>query len=126
MFVLALVALMGMAALAIADEAKKEEAKPVTINGEVIDLYCYMGHSSMGEEHAKCATSCIKKGMPVGFLSTDGTMYVIVGKAHNPANEEVAAFAGKKSTITGKVMENGGIKAIELVSIAAAAETKSN
>jgi hypothetical protein len=116
--VLALVAMMGLAAIAIADEAKKEEAKPVTLTGEVIDLYCYMDHSAMGAEHAKCATSCITKGIPAGFLTADGTMYIIIGKDHSPANAEVAAFAGKQSTITGKVLENKGMKAIELISIA--------
>jgi hypothetical protein len=125
--ILALVAMMGLTAVAMADDAKKEEAKPVTMTGEVIDLYCYMGHKSAGAEHAKCATSCIKKGIPVGFLTADGTMYVIVGSKHQPANAMVADFAGRQSTITAVVMENNGMKAIELVSIAEVkAETKSN
>lgn len=115
---LVMVAMLGMVAVAVADEAKKEEAKPVTLTGEVIDMYCYMDHKAMGAEHAKCATSCITKGIPVGFLTSDGTMYLIIGKEHNPANAEVAPFAGKQSTITGKVMENNGVKAIELISIA--------
>src|SRR5512139_2156217 len=114
---LVLVAMLGMVAIAIADEAKKEEAKPVTLTGEVIDMYCYMDHKAMGAEHAKCAQSCIGKGIPVGFLTTDGTMYLIIGKEHAPANAEVAPFAGKQSTITGKVMENNGVKAIKLISI---------
>ena len=115
---LVLVAMLGMVAIAVADEAKKEEAKPVTLTGEVIDMYCYMDHKAMGAEHAKCANSCITKGIPVGFLTADGTMYLIIGKEHAPANAEVAPFAGKQSTITGKVMENNGVKAIELISIA--------
>ena len=121
----ALVAMMGFAAIAVAgEEAKKEEAKPVTLTGEVLDLYCYMGHEAKGAEHAKCATSCINKGIPVGFLTADGTMYIIIGKDHSPANAEVAAFAGKQSTITGKVTENNGVKAIELISIADVKEDK--
>jgi hypothetical protein len=122
--VLALLAMMALGAVAFADEAKKEEAKPVTLTGEVIDLYCYMGHKGQGAEHAKCATACITKGMPVGYLTSDGTLYVIVGKDHAPANADVAAFAGKQSTITGKVMENNGVKAIELISIGDAAAAK--
>jgi len=124
--ILALVAMMGLTAMAAADETKKEAAKPVTMTGEVIDLYCYMGHQSAGAEHAKCANACIKKGIPVGFLTADGTMYVIVGKDHGPVNAMVADFAGRKSTVTGVVMENNGLKAIELVSIAEATEAKSN
>jgi len=101
-------------------EATKPAAKPVTLTGEVLDLYCYMDHKATGAEHMKCATSCIKKGLPVGFLAADGTVYLVTGKDHEPANAALADFAGKKSAITGTVKEQGGIKAIELVSIAEA------
>jgi hypothetical protein len=117
--VLAVLAMFAVSAAALAgDEAKKEEAKPVTLTGEVLDLYCYFDHKASGPDHAKCATSCIKKGLPVGFLAADGTMYIVIGKEHEPINATVAEFAGKKSTITGTVKEQGGVKAIELVSIA--------
>jgi hypothetical protein len=110
---------MGFVAIAAADEAKKEEApKPVTMTGEIIDLSCYVDHAAMGMEHAKCANSCIKKGLPVGFLSSDGTMYIMVGKDHEPINALVADFAGKKSTVTGTVKENKGFKSLELATIA--------
>jgi hypothetical protein len=109
-------------AVAFADEPKKEEAKAVTLTGEVLDLYCYMEHpeNATGAEHMKCAQSCIKKGMPVGFLSADGTVYLIIGKDHQPVNATLADWAGKKSAITGVVKENKSMKAIELVSIAEA------
>ena len=135
---LALIAMMALAAIAVAQgvkapdpakvaqtsaapeaaKAAPAEAKPVTMTGEVLDLYCYMDHKATGPDHAKCASSCMTKGLPVGFLSADGTVYVITGKDHEPINAMVASFAGKKSTITGMVKEQGGIKAIELMTIA--------
>ena len=120
--IVAMLAMMAFVAVAAADDAKKEEAaaKPTTLTGEVIDLSCYMGHGASGMDHAKCAQGCITKGMPVGFLTTDGIMYVILGSNHEPANKQVADFAGKKSTITGVVKEDKGLKAIELASIAEA------
>lgn len=123
MFVIVLIAMMGIAAIAVAHEgheAKKGEAKTVTLTGEVLDLYCYMDNKATGPDHAKCATACIKKGLPVGFLSSDGTVYLITGKAHAAINAECADLAGKKATITGLVKEQGGMKAIELVTIAEA------
>lgn len=119
--VISMLLVMGVVAIAAADDAKKEEAaKPTTLTGEVIDLSCYMGHGAMGMDHAKCAQGCITKGMPVGFLTTDGIMYVILGSNHEPANKQVADFAGKKSMITGTVKEDKGLKTIELASIAEA------
>jgi hypothetical protein len=121
LFVLMAVVLATSAIALAGDEAaKKEKAAPTTLTGEVLDLYCYMGHpeSATGTEHAKCATACISKGLPIGFLTADGTIYLIIGKDHASASTDVAAFVGKKSTITGHVTEQKGMKAIELVSIA--------
>ncbi len=122
-----LMALMiSSAAVALAgdDAAKAKEAKaaPTTLTGEVVDLYCYMQHpeSAVGADHAKCATACIGKGMPIGFLTSDGTLYVITGKDHEPANTVVTEWIGKKSMVTGHVNEAKGMKSIELVSIGAA------
>lgn len=113
-------ALMLSAVFAFADEEKKEKAgEEVTMTGEVLDLYCYMQHpdDGQGAEHAKCAKSCISRGLPIGFMA-EGEVYLIIGSDHNSAAEMVAEFAGKESTITGIVITHHGVKAIELVSIA--------
>ena len=95
-------------------------AATTTLTGEIVDLSCYMGHGAMGADHAKCAQGCITKGQPVGFLTSDGMLYLVIGANHEPANPKVAEFAGKKSTITGTVKESKGLKSIELASIAEA------
>jgi hypothetical protein len=105
---------------AAAAPAEAAKAAPTTLTGEIVDLSCYMGHGAMGPDHAKCAQSCITKGQPVGFLTTDGMLYLVIGANHEPANPKVAEFAGKKSTITGTVKESKGLKSIELASIAEA------
>ena len=96
----------------------KEEPKKVTLEGEVLDMYCFMKHpdKGMGAEHAKCAKSCISKGLPIGFMS-GGEVYLIVGKDHESAADMVAAFAGMQSKLTGMVVEHHGVKAIEIESI---------
>jgi hypothetical protein len=122
--ILMLGAMLVTSVVAFAQETKKEEAKPapVTLTGEVIDLYCYMSHpaSATGAEHMKCAQGCMKKGLPVGFLAADGTVYLIIGKEHEPVNATLADWAGKKSAVTGVVQENKSMKAIEFASIAEA------
>jgi hypothetical protein len=113
---------MAIAAVAIADDTKmdKKDAKTtVTLTGEVLDMYCYMSHpaSAVGAEHAKCANSCIERGLPIGFLASDGTVYLIIGSDHTPANEMVKGWGGKPSTITGTIVEQKGIKAIDITGI---------
>lgn len=117
-----LMALMiASAAVALADDMAKakDKAAPTALTGEVVDLYCYMQHpeSAVGADHAKCAKACISKGLPIGFLTSDGTLYVITGKDHAPAATDVADWIGKKSTVMGHVTEAKGLKSIELVSI---------
>src|SRR5262249_47185595 len=79
--VLASVAVLAMAAFvaapATADE-KKAGTKDKAIQGEVLDLACYIAHGASGAGHADCAKECAKGGQPMGLLSADGTVYVLL------------------------------------------------
>ena len=90
--------------------ARADDAKSVT--GEVVDLMCYLDHGAKGDKHAKCAEKCIKSGGPVGLLTKDDQLYLVVGD-HQPVNEDLAPHAGKTVTLTGKVVERNGIKLLE-------------
>lgn len=101
--------------LAFAHEDHEKEklaaASEKTITGEIVDLMCYADHSATGENHAKCAATCIKNGGPVGILS-DGKTYLVVGD-HKPMNDQLAEYAGKTITLKGKLASNGGIPMLE-------------
>jgi hypothetical protein len=90
--------------------ARPDDAKAVT--GEVVDLMCYLDHGAKGEKHAGCAEKCIRSGGPVGLLTKDNQLYLVVGD-HKPMNEELASHAGKTVTLKGKVVERNGVKMIE-------------
>jgi hypothetical protein len=99
---------------------KTTAPKEVTLEGEILDLYCFMKHpeDGQGADHIKCATSCIGKGLPIGFLS-GGTVYVILGgKDHASAKDLVAGYVGVQSRLTGLLIEHDGVKSIEVASIA--------
>lgn len=96
------------------DEHDKDNlaaASEKTLTGEIVDLMCYADHKATGEEHAKCAATCIKGGGPVAILS-DGKTYLVVGD-HKPMNEQLAEYAGKTITLKGKLASNGGIPMLE-------------
>ncbi len=90
----------------------------VTLTGEVLDLHCYMLHPETGHgpDHAKCANSCIDRGLPAGFLS-DGKVYVLLGPGHDSPAKVVAGHAGQPVTLTGKLVEHGGMAAIQVKSV---------
>ena len=86
-----------------------EETKEIT--GEVVDMMCYVDHNAMGEKHAKCGTTCIKGGGPVGIVS-NGKAYLVVGE-HKPINDQLGDSCGKTITLKGKLAERGGIAMLE-------------
>jgi len=83
-----------------------------TIKGEVVDLMCYLDHGARGEKHAECAQTCIKSGGPVGILTSNNELYLIVGE-HKPINDQLAPLAAKVVSVKGKVVERNGMKMIE-------------
>ena len=93
--------------------AAPKEAKPSAVQGEVLDLACYVGHGGMGEGHAGCATKCLKGGQPMGLLGGDGTVYMLFAD-HGDASafEKTKEFARKKVEITGEVATKDGLKGI--------------
>ena len=91
-------------------------AETETLKGEVVDLMCYLDHGAKGEKHAGCAEKCIKSGGPVGLLTADDKVYLVVGD-HEPINDQLASLASKTVTLKGKVVERNGMKMIENVEI---------
>ncbi len=82
------------------------------LSGEVVDLMCYLDHGAQGEKHAGCAEKCIKSGGPVGLLTKDNQLYLVIGE-HKPMNHKLASYAGKTVTLKGKVVERDGMKLLE-------------
>ena len=101
--ILAYGASLALPALCLGAE-EKAGAATKTIKGEVVDLMCYLDHGAKGEKHKGCATKCIEGGGPVGLLTEDNHLYLVVGD-HAPMNKELAAKAAQTVTLKGKVEE---------------------
>ena len=77
-----------------------------------MDLMCYLDHGAKGDKHKGCAKKCIESGGPVGLLTADDQLYLVIGD-HKPINTELAAKAAQTVTLKGKVVERNGMKMIE-------------
>ena len=107
--------LPSLAATAAEKAAPKEEK---TVQGEILDLGCYLAHNGKGPDHAMCAQMCVKSGQPMGLLAADGTVYILTAdhddtKAFNQAKE----FAGQKVEIRGNVGVNGSLKGLSVLAV---------
>ncbi|MGE5692996.1 MAG: hypothetical protein ACM3YF_04360 [Candidatus Zixiibacteriota bacterium] len=99
------------------DTKGKTETAPKTaakLVGEVICISCYVDHESKGAEHAACATSCAKRGVPMGILEDKTGNVFLVVKGHTGANADLQPFAGKKVALAGRWFERGGAKIFNL------------
>ncbi len=115
--ILATLAVLTFAASAMAHEGHHMTGEKVvkkSITGEVVDMGCWLGHAARGEEHIACATKCLNQGMPMGLLTSNGTLYLVTLDHDNadPYNS-MKGMAGKQVTVTGELLSRSGTKAIE-------------
>ena len=91
-----------------------------SVRGEVVDMGCYLGHAARGSGHVSCATKCLAQGMPMGILTSNGTLYLVTLDHDNadPYND-LKTMAGKQVTVTGELLDRSGVKAITATTVLA-------
>jgi hypothetical protein len=87
--------------------------KSMTVSGEVVDMACYMSKGAHGDGHKDCATMCINQGSPMGVLTSDGKVYLLVENHDKPdAYSQAKKNAGVQVTVTGDFFERSGIQSL--------------
>ena len=100
-------------ALALATGATAGAGDKVT--GEVVDLSCYLHHpeTSTGGGHRKCAETCAKKGLPMGVLTSEKQVFLLLEDHDNPkAYAAALAKAAQQATVEGAKVTVGGVQGI--------------
>ena len=102
------------------------DAASVTVKGYVLDSACAFTKGLSKPISKECAVSCAKAGSPLVILAEDGTIYWPIADT-TPArgqNSRLLPMAGEKVTVTGKVYERGGSKAMVIEKIEAQSARK--
>ena len=71
---------------------KPVEGKTTTVVGEIIDLSCYLQVGKHGEKHRDCGQKCVRNGQPVGLLTEDGSVYMLIDEEHDPRRDGLTEF----------------------------------
>jgi len=90
------------------------------VTGEVIDMSCYLHHpeTSTGNSHRKCAETCAKKGLPMGLLTSDKQVFLLLEDHDNPkAYAAALAKAAQQATVEGDKVSVGGVQAVIVESV---------
>lgn len=107
--------ILALALITLADTAT------VTVKGYVLDSACAFTKGLDKPISKECAISCAKAGSPLVILAEDGKIYwpIAATTPSSGQNEKLLPYAGTKVTVSGKVYDRGGSKAIVIEKIAA-------
>lgn len=85
----------------------------LTVKGEIVDMACYMAKGLKGPAHKACAQLCARKGVPIGVLTDDGHLYLLL-EDHNNTDPYDAAkkLAGERAEVSGKEFNKQGVASI--------------
>lgn len=111
--------LLSLAALSLLGFAADSNVE--TVKGYVLDSACAFTKDLAKPISKECAISCAKAGSPLVILAGDGSIYWPIAGS-TPAtgqNAKLLPFAGSKVTVSGRVYQRGGSKAIVIDNIAA-------
>jgi hypothetical protein len=90
----------------------------VTVQGEIVDMACYMSKGSRGAAHKACALLCAKRGVPIGVLTDEGEVYLLLDDHNNPdPYEQAKKLAGTRAEVQGKNYTKQGVASIVICSI---------
>jgi len=101
----------------LAGPAPASEGTRIQVTGEIIDTWCYysgvMGgpNAVVGSAHHTCALWCSAGGIPVGLLTEDGTVYMILKIAqdtNSAGGDTQLSLAAHTVTADGMLYERDG------------------
>ncbi|MDO9460263.1 MAG: hypothetical protein Q7N95_09155 [Alphaproteobacteria bacterium] len=90
----------------------------VTLEGELIDSFCYLSgvmggpDATLGTAHHHCALWCAAGGVPVGLLTGDGKVYLVLGEGDDTTSVTAPGLFENQShriTVEGRAFERDGM-----------------
>lgn len=90
---------------------KPQPGKPITVVGEVVDFSCYLQLGKHGEKHRSCGQKCVQNGQPIGLLTKEGTLYMLMPEEHDPRRDGGVDAKASGSDHMGHIVEVSGTEA---------------
>lgn len=99
--------------------ATEQTAKSTTVKGYVLDSACAFTKGLKKPISPECAIACAKAGSPLVILTPSGMIYWPIADTtpSTSQNDKLLPYAGKSVTVSGKIYDRGGSKAIVISKI---------
>ncbi len=79
-----------------------------TLVGEIVDYSCYLQLGKHGAKHRDCGQKCLKNGQPIGLLTKEGKLYLLMEEEHDPRRDSLTTFRQAAIDHMAHVMEVTG------------------
>ena len=89
-------------------DKKANPGRIETVVGEIVDFSCYMQLGKHGEAHKACGTKCLANGQPIGLVTKDGLVYVLMEEEHHPRRDSQTTLREEAAKHLGHIMEVTG------------------
>jgi hypothetical protein len=73
-------------------DQKPLPGKVVTLVGEIVDYSCYLQLGKHGTKHRDCGQKCVRNGMPIGLLTKDGKLFLLMEEEHDQRRDGLTNF----------------------------------
>jgi len=101
------------------EQAALQQGQVATVTGEIVDVSCYLQLNKRGPGHIACGAGCIRQGMPIGLLTPDEHLYLVIPEEHDPRRgglvslrEFFADRVGQTATVTGLLVTRQGYRTL--------------
>ena len=92
-------------------DSKPQPGRAVTRVGEIVDFSCYIQLGKHGEKHRACGQKCVQNGQPIGLLTQDGTLYMLMPEEHDPRRDGGVDAKASAADHMGHIVEVNGTEA---------------
>ncbi len=105
-------------------DKKPEPGHEVELVGEIVDFSCYLQLGKHGEKHRSCGQKCVQNGQPIGLLTKEGTLYMLMPEEHNPrrdggvnASASASEHMGHIVKVIGTEASHAGYRAVYVIGL---------
>jgi len=92
-------------------DSKPRPGRAITRVGEIVDFSCYIQLGKHGEKHRSCGQKCVQNGQPIGLLTQDGSLYMLMPEEHDPRRDGGVDAKGSASDHMGHIVTVNGTEA---------------
>ena len=89
-------------------DGKANSGSVKTLVGEIVDFSCYLQLGKHGEKHRACGQKCFNTGQPIGLLTADGNLYMLMEEEHDPRRDGLTDFRKAAAEHVAHIMEVTG------------------